>query len=106
MLLPLCLSLTLSAFLAGCSTVSTVRDAWDWDPTARLAVTGVRVPPEQLSAMTNRVAELQMERQAIRARIGAEPDIRVRQRLYEDLHHVGRQLSPLERELTAAAPAR
>lgn len=102
----LILSLAAMTLLAGCSTVSAVREAWDWDPSAMQDRTRVTLSAEQLSVMTNRLAELQIQRNAIRARISAEPDIRVRQRLYQDLHGVGRQLSPLERQLTAAAPAR
>lgn len=100
------ISLAAMALLAGCSTVSTVRDAWNWDPSAQHDRPRVAVSPEHLGVLTNRLAELQIERNAIRSRISAEPDIRVRQRLYEDLHRVGRQLSPLERQLMAAAPAR
>ena len=100
------LSLAAVALLAGCSTVSTVREAWDWDPSAMQGRPSVAVSVEQRSVLTNRLAELQIQRNAIRSRISAEPDIRVRQRLYEDLHGVGRQLSPLERQLAAAAPAR
>lgn len=102
----LSLSLAAMALLAGCSTVSTVREAWDWDPSAMQDRTRVALSGEQSGALTNRLAELQIQRNAIRSRISAEPDIRVRQRLYEDLHSVGRQLSPLERQLAAAAPAR
>jgi hypothetical protein len=61
------------------------------------------LPPDQLAALTNRMAELQIQRNEIRARISAEPDVWGRQRLYEELHTVGSQLSPLERELTAAS---
>ena len=97
------LSLAAAFLLAGCSTVTNVRDAWTWDATAPQA--GARrivLPPEQAAALTNRLADLQIRRNDIRARISAEPDIRARQRLYEELHSVGRQLSPLERQLTAA----
>ena len=100
------LSLVAVAVLAGCSTVSAVRDAWDWDPTAPLQRTRFALSAEQMGALTSRLADLQIQRDEIRARISAEPDIWVRQRLYEDLHRVGQQLLPLERQLTAAAPAR
>lgn len=99
------LSLAAAALLAGCSTVSAVRDAWTWDPTAPQQPERVVLAPEQLGALTNRLAELQIQRNEIRSRISAEPDVWARQRLYEDLHGVGRQLSPLERRLAAAAPA-
>ena len=100
------LSLATVALLAGCSTVSTVRDAWNWDPSLPAEQGRMVLSPEQSGALTNRLAELQIRRNEIRSRISAEPDIRVRQRLYEELHGVGRQLSPLERQITAAAPAR
>ncbi len=93
------LSLAALALLAGCSAVSTVREAWDWDPSAMQDRTRVTLSGDQLGALTNRVAELQIQRNGIRSRISAEPDIRVRQRLYADLHG-------LERQLAAVAPAR
>ena len=102
----LSLSLVAVALLAGCSTVSAVRDAWDWDPTAPQQRTRSALSAAQLGALTSRLADLQIQRDGIRARISAEPDIWVRQRLYEDLHRVGQQRLPLERQLTAAAPAR
>ena len=98
LILPIAAALT----LAGCSTVSTVRDAWSWDSTATLQMPRSGSPPAQLSALNERVATLQIERNEIRTRISAEPNIWTRQRLYADLHRVGRQLSPLERELTTA----
>ena len=100
------LALAVVALLAGCSTVSNVRDAWHWDPTAAQEPPRVAMAPAQLASLTDRLADLQMQRHAIRSRISAEPDLRVRLRLYLDLHSVGQQLSPLERQLTAAAPAR
>lgn len=100
----LSLALAAVALLAGCSTVSTVRDAWYWDPT--LPAERIVLSPEQFGALTNRHAGLQIQRNVIRARISAETDIRARQRLYEELHDVGRKLSPLERQIAMAAPAR
>ncbi len=102
----LILSFAALALIAGCTTVSVVREAWDWDPSAMQDRTRVAVSGEQLGALTNHLAELQIQRNDIRSRISAEPDIRARQRLYEQLHAVGRQLSPLERQLAAVAPAR
>lgn len=104
--LRLILSLAALALLAGCSTASAVRDAWTWDPTRMQERTRVILSPEELSALTNRTADLQLQLNGIRSRISSEADMRARQGLYEDLHRVGRQLSPLERQLTAAAPAR
>jgi hypothetical protein len=97
------LLLATAALLAGCSTVSAVRDAWNWDPTMAQPRPRVTLPAEQVATQTNRLADLQLQRNQIRDRISAEPDIWARQRLYEQLHTVGRQLSPLERELTAAS---
>jgi hypothetical protein len=91
--------------LCGCSTVSAVRDAWKWDPT-REERTRVALSAEHSASLTNRVAELQLQRVEVRSRISAEPDIWARQSLYGDLHRVGQQLSLLERQLWAGAPAR
>ena len=49
--------------------------------------------------MTQRLAQLQIERDAIRSRISGERDARQRLALYDELHRVGVQLSPLERQL-------
>jgi len=59
------------------------------------------LPPQQLAAMTQRLAQLQIERDAIRSRIASERDVRQRLALYEHLHRVGMELSPLERQLAA-----
>lgn len=91
-----------AALLAGCSSVSSVRDAWTWDLTQPPARSAAVVAPEQAATLTNRMAQLQIQRNEIRSRISAEPDIWARQRLYEELHSVGRELSPLERQLTAS----
>lgn len=96
-------TLAAAVLLSGCSTVSAVREAWHWDATAPQTRKLMVLPPEQVAALTNRMAELQIQRHNIRSRISAEPDIRARQRLYDDLHAVGRELSPLERQVTAAA---
>lgn len=100
------LSLSALALLAGCSAVGALRDAWAWDPSGTQQRTRVVLSPEELAALTNRTADLQLRLASIRSRIGAEPDMRARQGLYQDLHQVGRELSPLERQLTAASPAR
>ncbi len=101
------ISLVTISLLAGCSTAAAVGDAWTWDPT-RMQAERMRLvlSPDELSALTNRTADLQLQLNGIRSRIGLEADMRARQGLYEDLHRVGRQLSPLERQLMAAAPAR
>ncbi|MDB5944480.1 MAG: hypothetical protein JWQ13_4046 [Ramlibacter sp.] len=97
------LSLATLALLAGCSTASAVREAWNWDPTAPRERTRIVLAPEQLASLSNRLADLRIQRNDIRSRISAEPDVGVRLRLYEDLHRVGMQLSPLERQLAGAA---
>ena len=102
----LIVSIAATTLLAGCSTVSAVRDAWTWDPTRMQPGTRVVLAPADSSASTSRLADLQLRRNDVRARISAEPDMRARQRWYEELHQIGRQLSPLERQLTAAAPTR
>ena len=93
-----------AAFLAGCSTTAPVLDAWSWDAT-RPPVKAALPAPEH-AALTNRIAQLQIERNDIRARISAQPDIWARQALYAQLHDVGMQLSPLERRLSLVTPAR
>lgn len=90
------------AALTGCAVVPP--DAWRFDPT-RPAAKAV-LPAEQLAALTDRVAELRMQRIAIRASIAAQPDAWQRQHLYEQLHAVGVRLSPLERQLAGVAPSR
>ncbi len=92
--------------LAGCSTptIDAAREAWHWDATRPPA--RASLPPAELAQLTNRIAGLALQRNEIRGRISAEPDINARQRLYAQLHEVGMQLSPLERQLAAAAPAR
>jgi hypothetical protein len=88
--------------LAGCSVVPP--EAWTFDPTHPPAKVVLPVP--ELAALTDRVAELQLERNEIRARIAGQPDIWERQRLYAQLHGVGRELSPLERRLATVASGR
>lgn len=91
------LVLFLAAGLGGCAVVPPA--AWDFDP-ARPAPQSA-LSPQQLAPMTQRLAQLQIERNAIRARIAGEPDVQQRLALYERLHRVGMELSPLERQLAA-----
>lgn len=93
------LACTVLAWLAGCSVVPP--QAWTFDP-ARPSQKAA-LPAQELAALTQRGAQLQLERTEIRARIAGQPDILERQRLYEQLHEVGVELSPLERRLAAAA---
>jgi hypothetical protein len=83
------------ALLAGCSVVPP--DAWTFDPSQPSAKAAL--PVAELVALTDRVAALQLERNEIRNRIAAQPDLWQRQRLYSQLHSVGMALSPLERRL-------
>jgi hypothetical protein len=96
------LSVAASALVAGCSVVPPA--AWTFDPTR--PAPKETLPTEVAVALTDRAAQLQLQRNEIRARIAAETDIWARQRLYGELHSVGMQLSPLERRLASAAAAR
>lgn len=91
------IALILAAGIGGCAVVPPA--AWDFDP-ARPAPRAA-LPPQQVAAMTQRLAQLQIERDAIRSRISGERDVRQRLALYEHLHRVGMELSPLERQLAA-----
>jgi hypothetical protein len=100
------LSLAAAAVLAGCSTFDAARDAWAWDTGRTQERKRIVLSPEELAALTNRTADLQLQLTSVRSRISAEPSVQARLGLYEELHRVGRELSPLQRQLTAAAPAR
>ena len=88
--------------LSGCSVVPS--EAWTFDPTQPQPK--MALPAPELAALTDRVAELQLERNEIRARIAGQPDIWERQRLYVQLHGIGTELSPLERRLATVAAGR
>ena len=88
--------------MTGCSVVP--REAWTFDPTQPPRKTALAA--DQVASLTDRVAQLQIERNAVRARIAEERDIWVRQRMYRDLHGIGMELSPLERRLATVAAAR
>jgi hypothetical protein len=94
--------LALLAAVSGCAVVPP--SAWNFDPTQPVARTAV--PPAELAALTDHVAQLRTERDEIRARIAAERDVWQRQREYAALHGVGMRLSPLERQLAAIEPQR
>jgi hypothetical protein len=98
------LSLAALVLLAGCSSIGSVRDAWNWDPTALPEGPRAALPAQQLADLTDRVSRLQQRRAEVRSRISAESNVRARQPLYQELHVVGLQLSPLERQLADAAP--
>jgi hypothetical protein len=100
MRIPVCLPVL--TVLTACTVVPP--QAWTFDPTQpqpRLAL-----PTADLAALTDRVAQLQLQRNEIRARIATEPDARKRQGHYAQLHSVGMELSPLERRLATVAAAR
>jgi hypothetical protein len=93
------LCLTLVASTTACSVVPP--QAWSFDPTRPQP--RATLSPQEAAALTDRVAQLQLQRHEIRSRIAIEPDVWKRQAHYEDLHRVGGELSPLERRLAAAA---
>jgi outer membrane murein-binding lipoprotein Lpp len=88
--------------LAGCSVVPS--QAWTYDPTQPQAKAVAN--PVEAAPLTERVAQLQLERNDIRAQIAAERDAWARQSLYARLHRVGSELSPLERQLGTLASSR
>jgi hypothetical protein len=88
--------------LAGCSVVPP--QAWTYDPTQPQPRAVAN--PAETAPLADRLAELQLERNDIRAQIAAERDPWARQRLYARLHSVGRELSPLERQLGMLASSR
>lgn len=90
------------ALVAGCSVVP--HEAWTFDPTHPAPKPAMAM--EQAVALTDRVAELKLQRNDVRSRIAAEPDVWNRQSLYSRLHGIGMELSPLERELAGVAAAR
>ena len=98
------LLLPLVAALAGCAVGVVPSRAWNFDPTQPQPKTSLA--PEQAAALTDRLAQLQLERNEIRARIAGERDVWARQQQYRALHRVGMQLSPLERRLAGVASAR
>ena len=85
--------------LGGCAVVPS--DAWTFDPTQ--PAPKAALPAQQVVPLTERVAQLQLERNSVRARIAQERDIWARQGMYRELHGIGMELSPLERELGAVA---
>jgi hypothetical protein len=99
---PVHVCLALAAIVGGCAVVPP--SAFDFDPMQPRAKAAVA--PEQFTAWSQRAAQLRVERDAIQARVGAERDAWQRQREYARLHRVGMELSPLERQLADATPAR
>jgi hypothetical protein len=96
------LSLATLALAAGCSVVPPA--AWTFDPTHPAPKEAL--PMADVVALTDRAAQLQLQRNEIRGRIAAAPDTWARQRLYGELHVVGAELSRLDRRLATVAAAR
>ena len=91
--------------LALCSACSVVPpQAWTFDP--RYPPPKITLPAAEVAALTDRFAQLQLERNQVRTRIAAERDVWQRQEHYRQLHRIGMELSPLERELSHIAYAR
>ncbi|MBG9386437.1 hypothetical protein [Caenimonas aquaedulcis] len=91
-----------SAVLSGCAVAPA--SAYRFDPTQPQAKR--TVPMDQVVALNDRVAQLQIQRNDVRARIAAAPDTWSRLALYGELHRIGARLSPLERELSTIASSR
>lgn len=91
--------------LALCSACSVVPpQAWTFDP--RDPPPKIALPAAEVAAIADRLAELQLERNQIRTRIAGERDVWQRQEQYRQLHRVGTELSPLERQIAGIASAR
>jgi hypothetical protein len=92
----------IAALLGGCAVAPPA--AWTFDPTHPQPKPVLEA--SQAAALTDRVAQLQLQRNDIRTRIASELDIWKRQDLYSDLHAVGMRLSRAERRLSLYANAR
>ena len=90
------------AMLAACSVVPP--EAWTFDPTRPPPKTALSA--QELAALTDRIAQLQLQRNEIRSRIAGQADVWQRQELYAQLHGIGMELSPLERRLGTVAAGR
>jgi hypothetical protein len=101
-MLPRLLLLTLMAALGGCSVAP--RSAWTYDgmhPVPRVAA-----DPAAVSPLTNRIAQLELELNDVRAKIALQDDAFKRLPLYAQEHRIHRRLAPLQRELAQYASAR
>lgn len=90
------------AVLTACTVVPP--EAWTFDPTR--PVPREVLPAAEAAALTDRLAQLQLQRNEIRAAIAGEPDASRRQAHYIRLDQVTKELSPLERRLARVASAR
>jgi uncharacterized protein YjbK len=87
--------------LTACSVVP--QQAFRFDPTQLAVKTTLSVP--EAAGLTERLAQLQLQRAEIRAQIATERDPWVRQAHYARLHQVGVELSPLQRRLASVQTA-
>ncbi|HEY8050256.1 MAG TPA: hypothetical protein VIE63_13855 [Ramlibacter sp.] len=88
--------------LAGCTVVPP--QAFSFDPThpqPRPAADPVAIAP-----LTNRIAELQIELDKVRAQIAQQPDTWKRLALYDQENDIHRRLDPLQHQLSQYASVR
>ena len=91
-----------AAALAGCSVVPP--SAYTYDPThpqPKPVADAVRIAP-----LTDRVAQLQIDLNAVRTKIAEQPDTWKRLALYAEENRIHKRLDPLQRELAQYASAR
>ena len=101
-MLRLLLPLMVAAAICGCSVVP--RSAWTYDgthPPARVVA-----EPGAVAPLTDRIAQLQLELNEVRAQIAAQDGTFKRLPLYAKEHRIHRRLAPLQRELAQYASAR
>ncbi|MEJ6022613.1 hypothetical protein [Ramlibacter sp. PS4R-6] len=91
-----------AAALGGCSVVP--RSAWTYDGTHPLP--RVTAEPGAVAPLTDRVAQLQLELNEVRAKIAAQPGTFERLPLYRQENDIHSRLAPLQRELAQYASAR
>jgi hypothetical protein len=93
-----------AAALAGCATVVVPPQAYHFDPThpqAKPVADAAKVAP-----LTNRIAQLQVQLNEVRAQVAQQPDSFKRLALYERENRIHRELDPLQHELGQYASAR
>ena len=95
------LSLACAAALCGCVAPPS---AYHFDPTNPQPKPVADA--QQAADLTNRIADLQSQLNAVRAEIAAQPDTAHRLPLYSREHRIGERLAPLQRELSQYAQAR
>ena len=92
--------IALAAALGGCAVVPPA--AWNFNPTQPRPA----ADPAQVAPLTNQIAQLQGELNEVRAQIAVQPDAPHRLPLYSREDRIGRELSPLQRELAQYGQAR